>query len=203
MNQAVIIDLSKLSLRTSRPGSPPQLRTRPSNVFEGKPQVFLQERCYGHRYIRSRDLSAIVERPERLRAIALGLSAAIARLEDEATALASNGQPTINSFSSDGDQLTRALSQLEISGGSPTLPCAIIHSNAHVDLLSHPATLFVHANPQYQAGSPSMYLPALKDWATRSEDNVAKGESEIPTNLPQGDLYCMSRNPILDGDSRL
>jgi histone deacetylase HOS3 len=48
--------------------------------------VYVQEACYEHRYIRTRDDSAIVERPERLRSVAWGLAAAIARIEETALA---------------------------------------------------------------------------------------------------------------------
>ena len=44
--------------------------------------VFVQEACYSHKYIRTRDDSGIFERPERLRSVALGLAAAISRLEE-------------------------------------------------------------------------------------------------------------------------
>lgn len=45
--------------------------------------VFLQDACIQHRFIRSRDTSNIVEQPERLRAVKLGIAAAVARLEHE------------------------------------------------------------------------------------------------------------------------
>lgn len=45
------------------------------------PKVFLQETCAKHQFIRSRDLSGIYERPERLKAAYLGVAAAYSRLE--------------------------------------------------------------------------------------------------------------------------
>lgn len=44
--------------------------------------LYVQEACHSHRYIRSRDDSSIVERPERLRSVAVGIAAAISRLEE-------------------------------------------------------------------------------------------------------------------------
>ena len=52
--------------------------------------VYLQDACYQHRYIRSKDLSNIVERPERLRAVKVGPAAAIARLEEVLVPLSSS-----------------------------------------------------------------------------------------------------------------
>ncbi|KAK3984072.1 histone deacetylase domain-containing protein [Cladorrhinum sp. PSN332] len=55
-------------------------------ALDGPPNtlVILQDDCYGHRYSRprtsKRDLATIVERPERLRACVLGISAAYVRL---------------------------------------------------------------------------------------------------------------------------
>lgn len=45
------------------------------------PKVYLQERCAKHQFIRRKNLSGVYERPERLRAAALGISAAYSRLE--------------------------------------------------------------------------------------------------------------------------
>src|ERR1700736_2277422 len=50
-------------------------------------KIYLQDDCLGHRFIRSRDDSSIVERPERLRAVKIGLAAAIARIEEAEGAL--------------------------------------------------------------------------------------------------------------------
>lgn len=59
--------------------------------------IFLQDACFHHRYIRSTDTSNIVEHPERLRAVKLGIAAAVARLENEHNTVsslsASMGEP--------------------------------------------------------------------------------------------------------------
>ncbi|BGP04539.1 histone deacetylase [Rhodotorula toruloides] len=44
--------------------------------------VILQPACANHRYIRNTDIGTIVERPERLRAVKVGIAAAWARLEE-------------------------------------------------------------------------------------------------------------------------
>lgn len=45
------------------------------------PKVYLQETCAKHQFIRRKNLAGVYERPERLRAAALGISAAYSRLE--------------------------------------------------------------------------------------------------------------------------
>ena len=50
-------------------------------AFAPDTAIYLQDECYKHKYIRSKDVSTIVERPERIRALKMGIGAAIARLE--------------------------------------------------------------------------------------------------------------------------
>ena len=45
------------------------------------PKVFLQDTCAKHQFVRSRDLTGVYERPERLKAAYLGVAAAYSRLE--------------------------------------------------------------------------------------------------------------------------
>ena len=99
--------------------------------------VFLQKACLRHHYIRSRDISCIVERPERLRAVNIGLAAAVARLEDsvgcaeKAKHDSEDGQPGrvahLQDNKPDADELASALGRLnlaslESSGPSPRVP---------------------------------------------------------------------------------
>lgn len=147
-------------------------------VLEPRTAIFLQEKCFLHRFIRSRD-SAIVERPERLRAVALGLSVALARLEDESSKKFDHA-----------DLLARAMSKLDLSSSSPTTQlCRVVHSEASVDITSHPATRFIHALDDSNLVEGVDYLQRVRKWALESEAMVAKGESEIPNGLAQGDLY--------------
>lgn len=154
--------------------------------------VFLQKACLQHRYIRTRDNSHIVERPERLRAVNVGLAATVARLEEIAPPAsaptpgpgATGGKPA----EEDADELTKALGKLQVSGSSSDLttkaPVTFVHSDASVDLLNHPAVKFVHGDIERD-----VYLEKLKALAKDSQDKVNKGESEIPEGYSQGDLY--------------
>ncbi|KAG5642540.1 hypothetical protein DXG03_002578 [Asterophora parasitica] len=148
--------------------------------------IFLQDACYQHQYIRSRDLSAIVERPERLRAVTVGLSAAIARLEalsasdaNVVTPPAAGQQKPLGP-----DDLAAAMGRMHILPDSRPSPVSVIRSQASVDILNNPAVKFVHGDV---AGD--VYLEKLKGWARDSRDKIRNGGSEIPEGLAQGDLY--------------
>ncbi|TFY68724.1 hypothetical protein EVJ58_g841 [Rhodofomes roseus] len=165
---------------------------RPSSVTA----VFLQKSCVQHRYIRSRDTSCIVERPERLRAVHVGLAAAVARLEESSKVRG----PSVKSEhledrvtpadaqGTDADELASALGRLNLanaSGSSPSrVPVQFVHSEASVDILNHAAVKFVHGDVERD-----VYLENLNRWAAESRAKIEKGESEIPEGFSQGDLY--------------
>ncbi|KAJ7228119.1 histone deacetylase domain-containing protein [Mycena haematopus] len=154
-----------------------------------KPAIFLQDACFGHRYIRSRDLSAIVERPERLRAVTVGLSAAMSRLEGVQYQTAESLNP---------DDLAAQLGRLNIESAPLNRsdpPISIFRSSASADILSHPAVKYVHGDID-----GDVYLENLVRWIRESKEKVDKGESEIPESLSQGDLYlCPSSLAALQG----
>jgi histone deacetylase HOS3 len=140
--------------------------------------VFLQDACLEHQYIRSRDTSQIVERPERIRAVKIGLAAAISHLE---------GVPNTSAID-ETDDLSTALDRMNL--GTPSTqriktPIQLVHSSATVKILDNPAVKFIHGDID-----GDVYLEKLVEWARKSQDNVAKGNSEIPEGLSQTDLYC-------------
>lgn len=171
-------------LSDSAPASPPSPPTA----------VFVQKACVQHRYIRSRDTSCIVERPERLRAVHVGLAAAAARLgEASATQHGLNANPPTHSDAakhqaSDADELASALGRLNLANPSATGgrrgPVQFVHSDAPVDILNNAAVKFIHGDIE-----GDVYLENLKRWAAESRAKIDKGESEIPEGLSQGDLY--------------
>ena len=154
-----------------------------------KSAVFIQNACLHHRYIRSKDTSNVVERPERLRAVTIGLSAAIARLEGLFNSTTTPGRTTTSESAkkeSDPDDLADVMDKLKIDSELSTYqsPVTIIESQATVDILNHPAVKFVHGDLE-----SDVYLENLKAWAKESYQKISKGESEIPEDLSQGDLY--------------
>jgi histone deacetylase HOS3 len=136
--------------------------------------IFLQNACFAHRYIRSRDTSAIVERPERLRAVELGLAAVIARFESVLLQTFTSPEP---------NDLVSALEQMTLATG-PSKSIPVVTSSASVNILQHPAVKFVHGDID-----GDVYLQNLQLWAKDSLDKITKGDSEIPEELSQGDLY--------------
>ncbi|KAJ3516478.1 hypothetical protein NMY22_g14197 [Coprinellus aureogranulatus] len=146
--------------------------------------VFLQNACVQHRYIRSQDLSNIVERPERLRAVNIGLAAAIAHLEDLLPDPTS-GSDDANASSELGD-LASALNKLNLdsSAEGASNKVKIVQSEAKVDILNNAAVKFIHGDID-----GDIYLETLQKWVKESADKIAKGESEIPEGYSQGDLY--------------
>jgi histone deacetylase HOS3 len=136
--------------------------------------VFLQDICLQHHFIRSRDTSAIVEKPERLRAVNVGLAAAIAHLE-ELLAAAKDLAAALGRM----NLAAQGIDSLDLSA-----PVSIIKSTASVDMFNHPAVKFIHGDVD-----GDVYLENLRVWARDSHDKILKGESEIPEGLSQGDLY--------------
>jgi histone deacetylase HOS3 len=139
---------------------------------------FLQDACLNHKYIRSRDASHIVERPERIRAVKAGLAVAISRLE-ELFASSPSAQ-------NDQDDLVAALDRMNLANSiaSDKIPLKIINSSASTNILNDPAVKFIHGDVD-----GDVYLENLIRWATESENKIVKGESEVPEELPQNDLY--------------
>ncbi|KIL66821.1 hypothetical protein M378DRAFT_160323 [Amanita muscaria Koide BX008] len=165
--------------------------------------VFIQDACYLHQFIRSRATSHIVERPERLRAVMIGVSASIARLEEALTPSTPSISPTLSASILSGgttsEQASTETEDIEAAMGrmaltqqqqtptvdiNPNIPATIVHSQAIVDLLNHPAVKFIHGDVD-----GDVYIQNLIRWAQESADKVEKGESEIPPGLSQGDLY--------------
>ncbi|KAF4562594.1 Histone deacetylase HD type 1 [Pleurotus pulmonarius] len=146
-----------------------------------RPTVFLQNACHEHQYIRSKDSSLIVERPERLRAVTLGLAAAMARLGDHSNASVAPAKPD----DSDASDLADALSRININGkGTQDEPLNIVRSSASVQLMNHPAVKFIHGDIE-----GDKYLENLTSWIKESRTKIANDQSEIPDGLSQGDLY--------------
>lgn len=127
-----------------------------------------------------------MEKPERLRAVKLGLSTAMARLES----LDNIATPTVQTPpEGTDDDLTEALKRLNLTSQVPGRSrVSVVHSAATVDLLNNAAVKFVHGDIE-----GDVYLEKLKTWAKESSEKIAKGESEIPSGLNQGDLYCRYR----------
>lgn len=152
--------------------------------------IFLQDACLQHKYIRTKDSSHIVERPERLRAVKIGLCAAISRLE-ESLVVATSADTAAHTEDLEADSLVNAIENLQLEQQDSVvlplpkgLPVQVVRSSAKVDILDHRAVKYIHGDID-----GDVYLKHLVEWARQSVDKVSNGESEIPDGLPQGDLY--------------
>ncbi|WWC92245.1 uncharacterized protein L201_007199 [Kwoniella dendrophila CBS 6074] len=181
--------------------------------------LFIQPACLQHKYIRHANSSHIFERPERLRAVLLGVAAAIARLECDEEILKNipSTPPQPSTSSSNTDDLSGLLSSLSIESSTasssitshlsiipppalPTIPGSI--------LLHNPAVQYAHSPvPEspfpYLGGKPnkfatssgdipsSDYLKNLVKWASEAIDKIRETGCEIPPDLGlnAGDLY--------------
>ncbi|KAG1735207.1 arginase deacetylase [Suillus lakei] len=157
-------------------------------------KIYLQDDCLRHRFIRSRDTSNVVERPERLRAVKIGLAAAIARIEE------AEGAPKPSDVKiSVEDELAAALGKMDIATTDGGLirarSISVTRSSATVDLLDNAAVKYVHGDID-----GDVYLQNLKAWARDSEDNITKKGSEMPDGMPPLDLYlCPSSIDAIQG----
>lgn len=140
--------------------------------------VFLQDACLHHKYIRTRDSSHVFERPERLRAVKIGLCAAISRLEETQSVSTSTSKGVI---SSDPDSLIAAIENLNLeqtTTDSPLPkghPVQVIRSSAKIDILGDSAVKYIHGDVDGDT-----YLEKLTEWTRHSVEKVSSGQSEIP-----------------------
>lgn len=144
------------------------------------------------------------ERPERLRAVSVGLSAAVARLDGlcgKVPATRAIGPNVGVEAPQDADSLIASLNQMKL-GPAPVgvsnelgplsadqsaraaASTPIIKSRASINISNNAAVKFVHGDID-----GDIYLDSLKQWVKESADKVSKGQSEIPPGLSQGDLY--------------
>lgn len=151
--------------------------------------VFIQPAGQLHRFGRpqpSFSLDNIVERPERLRAVNGGLAAAIARLE------AAHRPAGPKKDTQDGaDDLVAALEGLALGGSassSTLVPRIVLPAPTPGGLIRSKAVEFIH-HPPSDDPQETRYLDSFVSWVKTCEDKWAAKESEIPSDLPQLDLY--------------
>jgi len=170
--------------------------------------VFVQQRCLRHRFIRSRDTSNVVERPERLRAVHLGLAAAVIRIRGivseasldlspnkvsnndgnsgDSSSIDASKHPSANDITASMASLNIAITPPKHDKELPLAPSAVemIRSEACVDIYNNAAVKFIHGDID-----GDVYLDNLSAWVAASADKIAQGGSEIPEGLSQSDLF--------------
>ncbi|GAA5980834.1 hypothetical protein JCM10908_003885 [Rhodotorula pacifica] len=119
-NADLLLAESLISLSLNTAATPaPTLIARPRTA------VLFQPACTQHRYIRTADASTIVERPERIRAVKVGVAAAWARLERHQHAPRNSAGG--NDAQDDGE-LDALLQGLSLQGGAPSRPTGEIQA---------------------------------------------------------------------------
>lgn len=178
--------------------------------------VLLAPSVLRHRYVRGVDKSSIVERPERIRAVLLGIAGAFG-LYDTMPKSAKAETP---------DDLAAMLSGMDMNKERPSEPPAmrVFVSGRSVALDdTEPALAYVHAHEPAAYDTATQYAPGSVAHGTThlarlvqlgaqapnaapdrvqhraaagSDDSSSDGEgdlrmhpSEVPEQLPQGDLY--------------
>ncbi|KAI9678208.1 MAG: hypothetical protein M1817_006153 [Caeruleum heppii] len=146
--------------------------------------VVLQDECYGHRYARPRtsraSLSTIVERPERIHATILGLSAAYVRLGERHTEGRYPPDPT-----RDPERLA-------------SMPFRIHKTSRAVSLQStavtnvHGAEWMDELKAMCEAAEAKLALNGKE--LTRPEDGTTASEGESRPKLHEGDLYLCAKS---------
>lgn len=155
-------------------------------------RVFIQPEGAKHVWRRpgtAFSLDNIVERPERLRAVNCGLAAGLARLEaiQRAVKPEQQDQP---------DDLVKALEGLALGASAAgaensiglAQPTVIFSRPAPGGLIRSRAVEFIH-HPPSDDPTDVRYLDSFVSWVKACEGKWAAGESEIPEELPQLDLY--------------
>lgn len=141
--------------------------------------VLVAPAVLGHRYVRGRDTSFIVERPERIRGVLLGLSTVLARLESEAEG---GGPAQDDAYMDLSDRLGR-LNVVEAGSarGQTTLlkPFSVLLSSRSLDLsnTSNGALGYIHAHPDEMLGAEAQGEPS--QYAARE---AAKASYDVSTN---------------------
>ncbi|CAE6337205.1 unnamed protein product [Rhizoctonia solani] len=170
---------------------------------EPKLSIHVQPSCSEHRYIRDKDLSTIVERPERLRALAIGIAAGIAINEANLPGLSTPGDTVASQ-----DDLAATMEKLSLQSNedivlsTPVAKIVRYARPADASFLNNPAVRMIHAlEEDKESGSGEEYISQLSRWALESEDRIKAGGSEIPKGegLSQGDLY----HSVIDSTSPL
>ncbi|KAG9106716.1 hypothetical protein FRC07_008754 [Ceratobasidium sp. 392] len=164
--------------------------------YPGTLSIHIQPACAEHRYIRDKDTSTIVERPERLRALTIGIAVALACSEE--TSLSGEAIPAVET-----EDIVKSLENTKLdnpseSSGSTSPVARIVRHSAPLDIsfLNDPAVRMIHAmDEDTAAGSGEEYLSQLARWVSDVETRIKAGESEIPDGegLSQGDLYLCPR----------
>lgn len=184
-------------IKNQQPDAPPRAEPVSPNL-----DIIVAPAVLAHRYVRGTDISLIVERPERVRAVLLGVSALLGRIgtEDDAQTIS----PPRREPALDDDALAAQLAGMSVgakgdppqestSGSTPTTLCPVqvLHSTRTVQLNpSHPALAAVHGHDEELVEA---VLPEYEEKRRARRNPIAKPESSepgAPTAAPPEQPYA-------------
>ena len=158
-------------------------------------KIYLQEACLRHQFIRSTDTSTIVERPERLRAVNIGIAAVMARMSGRVVMSQGSGHTETPKEGQSEDDLAAAIGRLNIASPNDHAhpsDVELVKSSAKLNILNHAAVKFIHGDI-----GGDVYLAKIIALAKESREKIASGDSEIPDGWSQGDLYCKFERSLI------
>lgn len=150
--------------------------------------VILQPACHLHCYTRSSSDAHIYERPERLRSVRLGIAVAHGRLSTVKGKERASEDPV-----SEEKQLENLLDNLNLNKPNERdlhtgFPFSITTSSRRIPLsVDNPAIGLAHGKD---------YIPRLLSYTANVEAAHLAQQSEVPLDLPQGDLYLCNQGSL-------
>ncbi|CAD6966218.1 unnamed protein product [Tilletia laevis] len=149
--------------------------------------VLIAPSCLQHRYVRSHDISAIVERPERLRAVLLGVSATIGRALTSGADLVPSACAVLpkQEEEEEDDDLASRLEGMSLSKGKDGAGMGSAAVNVWLCNRSlalqppHPAVAFVHAHPDEDVPNPN-----VPEYALSQGTNTFSNLTHLPPTGP-------------------
>ncbi|WFD43292.1 histone deacetylase [Malassezia psittaci] len=204
-------------------------QTHPQPSTQPALDVLLAPSVLQHQYVRGVDKSNIVERPERIRAVLLGISGVLG-LEENSRKTSKTESP---------DDLATLFSGMNMNRASSSQSSALSVYSCQRPLpldTSCKALAYVHGHDSASYGTETEYHPSTESCgpthlerlvklseqapyaapdqvrhrrASTSDDSSSDGEgdlrmhpSEIPQSLPQGDLYLCGPHALGTQDTR-
>ena len=189
-NKAVLTYAAVLSVPLAPP-SLPLIAQRSFSSRERRTAVIFQSACENHQFIRNNDISTIVERPERIRAVKMGTAAAWAGMEAKGIQERGMSRFELGKIEKVEEELVGLMGGLgiadqardkgkgrEVRGG----PFDVLFSNAVMNI-DDPSLHFIHGDPNIApAPSPIVSIP-IASTSTPSKRSPTKDPIPLPPPL--------------------
>lgn len=172
------------------PTTPPKAQASPQRALD----ILLAPSVLRHRYVRGVDKSAIVERPERIRAVLLGIAAVYGQWDSGKAPKAETP-----------DDLAAMLSGMDMNVEAPVADLRLLLATRTLPLdVSDPALAFVHAHKDEPAQYPTTtdFGGSVEPLGTSHLARLAQLGSMAPHEAPGASVRPPRRAPVgSDGTS--